>query len=548
MAFELDRASYVARFGPTTGDRVRLADTELIIRVEEDRTVHGEEATFGVGGVVRDGMGQSQATYKKGAVDTVITNALIVDHWGIVKADIGIKDGRIDTIGKAGNSDVQPNVDILIGPGTEIIAGEGRIVTAGGIDSHVNFICPQLAEEALFSGVTTLLGGGTGPAAGSLASTTTPGPWHIGRMLQAAEGLPVNMGVFGKGNSSRPDGLREQVMAGACGLELHEGWGATPAAIDNCLAVAELVDVQVALHTDRLNESGFVEDVLQSLGGRTVRAFHAPDVDGDNADNAGTVGRGDNADTVGLCALSNVLLSSAGVLRPPAPGPRGNQEDILHDLGVISILSSGSWSIGRVGELVTRAWRSAHRMKVRRGSLPEETDGDDNLRVKRYIAKYTINPAIAHGIAQHVGSVEVGKLADLVLWAPMFFGVKPEMVLKCGAIAAAAMGDPNGLSPRAEPIRPRPMFGALGRAMTQSSVTFVSRQAIEESVSKTNGLTRPLISVWGTRTIGRQDMVHNGFAPHLEIDHETRILRADGRLLTCESIPVTALAQRYSLF
>src|SRR5947208_170190 len=494
MATTISRGGYAAMFGPTVGDRLRLADTELIIEIEADRTTYGEEVKFGGGKVIRDGMGQSQRSRAEGAVDTVITNAVILDHWGIVKADIGLRGGRIAGIGKAGNPDIQPGIDIVIGPGTEVIAGEGRIVTAGGIDSHIHFICPQLVEEALYSGITTMLGGGTGPAAGTAATTCTPGPWHIGRMLQAAEGLPVNLGFFGKGNASDPRALVEMIEAGACGLKLHEDWGTTPMAIDTCLGVAEQLDIAVAIHTDTLNESGFVENTIAAFKGRNIHAFHTEGAGGGHA-----------PDIIKLCGLPNVLPSSTNPTRPFTVNtvdehldmlmvchhldPRIPEdlafaesrirretiaaEDVLHDLGAISMMSSDSQAMGRIGEVIIRTWQTADKMKRQRGALPGETPGDDNLRVKRYVAKYTINPAIAHGLSNHVGSVERGKLADLVLWKPAFFGVKPELVIKGGLIAWAAMGDPNASIPTPQPVLHRPMFGAFGGAVGTTSLTFV---------------------------------------------------------------------------
>jgi urease subunit alpha len=569
MPFRIPRAAYAAMYGPTTGDRVRLADTDLFIEVEADRTLYGEEVKFGGGKVIRDGMGQSQVTRADGAVDTVITNALILDYWGIIKADVGLRDGRIAAIGKAGNPDVQPDVDIIVGPGTEVIAGEGRILTAGGIDSHIHWICPQLVEEALYSGVTTMLGGGTGPAEGTSATTCTPGPWHLSRMLQAAEGLPVNLGLFGKGNASRPEALIEMVAAGACGLKLHEDWGTTPAAIDNCLDVAEAMDVQVAIHTDTLNESGFVEQTVAAFKGRTIHAFHTEGAGGGHA-----------PDIIKLCGEPNVLPSSTNPTRPYTVNtvdehldmlmvchhlsPRIPEdvafaesrirketiaaEDILHDLGAFSMMSSDSQAMGRVGEVVIRTWQTADKMKRQRGSLPGETGDNDNLRAKRYLAKYTINPAIAHGIDQHVGSIEVGKLADLVLWKPMFFGVKPDMVLKAGTIMAAAMGDPNASIPTPQPVHYRPMFGAYGRALQASCLTFVSRIALDSGVAHRLSLKRELAAVRGTRGIGKRSMILNDATPAIEVDPETYEVRADGQLLTCEPAAVLPMAQRYFLF
>jgi urease subunit alpha len=568
MAYTIERKAYAAMFGPTTGDKVRLADTGLIIEVEADRTLYGEEVKFGGGKVIRDGMGQSQLSRAEGAMDTVITNALILDHWGIVKADIGLKDGLIAAIGKAGNPDIQPGVDIVIGPGTEIIAGEGRIITAGGIDSHIHFICPQQVEDALHSGITTLLGGGTGPAEGTNATTCTPGPWHMARMLQAAEGLPINLGFFGKGNATRPDALIEQIQAGACGLKLHEDWGTTPAAIDTCLSVAEAMDVQVAIHTDTLNESGFCEDTVAAFKGRTIHAFHTEGAGGGHA-----------PDIIKLCGVANVLPSSTNPTRPFTVNtadehldmlmvchhldPRIPEdvafaesrirretiaaEDILHDLGAMSMMSSDSQAMGRVGEVIIRTWQTAHKMKSQRGHLPGEGD-NDNLRARRYIAKYTINPAITHGIASHVGSVEPGKLADLVLWKPAFFGVKPDLVLKCGTIASAAMGDPNASIPTPQPVHYRPMFGAFGRALTASSVTFVSQAAVDAGIDRQLGLQRRVLAVSGTRGLTKASMIHNSACPHIEVDSETYEVRADGELLTCEPAAELPLAQRYFLF
>ena len=569
MAYSIDRGAYAAMFGPTVGDRVRLADTDLIIEVESDRTVYGEEVKFGGGKVIRDGMGQSQTSRADGAVDTVITNALIVDHWGIAKADIGIKDGRIAAIGKAGNPDVQPGVDIVIGPGTEAIAGEGRILTAGGIDAHIHWISPQQIDDALYSGITTMLGGGTGPAEGTNATTCTPGPWHLGRMLQAAEGLPVNLGFFGKGNATRPEALIEQVFAGACGLKLHEDWGTTPAAIDTCLSVADQMDVQVAIHTDTLNESGFVENTVAAFKGRTIHAFHTEGAGGGHA-----------PDIIKLCGEANVLPSSTNPTRPFTVNTVDEHldmlmvchhldaripedvafaesrirretiaaEDILHDLGAFSMIASDSQAMGRVGEVIIRTWQTADKMKKQRGSLAGETGDNDNLRVRRYIAKYTINPAISHGIAAHVGSVEVGKLADLVLWKPMFFGVKPDLVLKSGTIAAAAMGDPNASIPTPQPVHYRPMFGSFGRSLTASAVCFVSQAALEADIGAALGLDKTLLAVSGTRSVKKSDMVLNGATPEMAVDPETYEVRADGELLTCEPATELALAQRYFLF
>ncbi len=570
MTTRLSRAAYAGMFGPTTGDRIRLADTELFIEVEQDRTIYGEEVKFGGGKVIRDGMGQSQKSRAEGAVDTVITNALILDHWGIVKADVGIKEGRIAALGKAGNPDIQPGVDIVIGPGTEAIAGEGRILTAGGIDVHIHMICPQQIEEALYSGVTTLMGGGTGPAAGTSATTCTPGPWHIARMLQAIEAFPMNIGLFAKGNAALPEGLVEQIEAGACGMKLHEDWGTTPAAIDNCLAVADRYDVQVAIHTDTLNESGFVEDSIAAFNGRTIHAFHTEGAGGGHA-----------PDIIRVCGEKNVLPSSTNPTRPYTVNTLDEHldmlmvchhldakipedvafaesrirketiaaEDILHDLGAFSMISSDSQAMGRVGEVIIRTWQTADKMKRQRGRLKEETGDNDNFRAKRYVAKYTINPAIAQGIARHVGSVEPGKLADLVLWQPAFFGVKPEMVLKGGSIAAAPMGDPNASIPTPQPVHYRPMFAAFGRARAAGAVSFVSRAAAASDLAARLGLIKPLVAVENTRGgISKKSMVHNDKTPHVEVDAETYEVRADGELLTCEPAKVLPMAQRYFLF
>ena len=569
MAFEIERQAYAHMFGPTTGDRLRLADTDLVIEVEADHTVYGEEVKFGGGKVIRDGMGQSQATRANGAVDTVITNALIVDHWGIVKADVGIVDGRIAGVGKAGNPDVQPGVDIVIGPGTEAIAGEGRILTAGGLDVHIHFICPQQAEDALMSGVTTMMGGGTGPADGTNATTCTPGPWHIARMLEAAEGIPVNLGFFGKGNATLPAALHEQVKAGVCGLKLHEDWGTTPAAIDTCLSVAEETDIAVAIHTDTLNESGFVQNTIDAFKGRNIHAFHTEGAGGGHA-----------PDIIKVCGEANVLPSSTNPTRPftvntvdehldmlmvchhlDADIPEDvafaesrirretiAAEDILHDLGAFSMIASDSQAMGRVGEVIIRTWQTAHKMKVQRGPLPEETGENDNFRVKRYIAKYTINPALTHGIAEHVGSVEVGKVADLVLWKPMFFGVKPDLVLKCGSIAAAAMGDPNASIPTPQPVHYRPMFAGYGKSLQQSRISFVSSAAAEAGIGDRLGLASPVLPVRGIRSVGKKQMILNDATPAMEVDPETYEVRADGELLTCEPAEVLPMAQRYFLF
>ncbi len=570
MTTSITRRAYAAMYGPTTGDRIRLADTELFIRIEADRTVYGEEVKFGGGKVIRDGMGQSQRSRAAGAVDTVITNAVIVDHWGIIKADIGILDGRIARIGKAGNPDVQPGVDIVIGPGTEVIAAEGKIVTAGAIDSHIHFICPQQVEHALNAGVTSMLGGGTGPAHGTLATTCTPGPWHLARMLQSCQSLPMNIGLFGKGNASQPAALEEMVKAGACGLKLHEDWGTTPAAIDCCMSVADALDVQVTLHTDTLNESGFVESTIAAFKGRTIHAFHTEGAGGGHA-----------PDIIRVCGLPNVLPSSTNPTRPYTANTLDEHldmlmvchhldpkiaedvafaesrirketiaaEDILHDLGAFSMMSSDSQAMGRIGETVIRCWQTAHKMKTQRGPLAPDCDGADNFRVRRYIAKYTINPAIAHGIAAHVGSVEPGKLADLVLWSPAFFAVKPDLVLKSGSIAAAPMGDPNASIPTPQPVHYQPMFGSLGAAGTHSSVLFVSAAFIDDGGPARLGLERTAVAVKNTRGgIGKRDMVHNDATPHIDVDPETYEVRADGTLLTCAPATVLPMAQRYFLF
>ena len=569
MSVRIDRGSYADMYGPTTGDRVRLADTELFIEVEKDLTTYGEEVKFGGGKVIRDGMGQSQASRADGAVDTVITNALIVDHTGIYKADVGLRDGRIHAIGKAGNPDVQPGVDVVIGPGTEAVAAEGRILTAGAFDSHIHFICPQQVDDALMSGITTMLGGGTGPAHGTLATTCTPGPWHLGRMLQAAESLPVNLAFAGKGNASSLAALEEMVRAGACALKLHEDWGTTPAAIDCCLRVADALDVQVMIHTDTLNESGFVESTVSAIAGRTIHAFHTEGAGGGHA-----------PDIIKVCAEANVLPSSTNPTRPYTVNTIDEHldmlmvchhldqnipediafaesrirketiaaEDILHDLGAFSIIASDSQAMGRVGEVLVRTWQTADKMKRQRGRLPGETGDNDNLRVRRYIAKYTINPAIAHGMSAHIGSVEVGKRADLCLWHPAFFGVKPEMVLLGGSIVAAPMGDPNASIPTPQPVHYRPMFGALGRSLDAGATTFVSRAAIDAELGETLGLRRGLTPVTNTRTIGKADMVLNDARPAIEVDPETYDVRADGELLTCEPAKVLPMAQRYFLF
>jgi urease subunit alpha len=567
MPHTMTRAAYAQMFGPTVGDKVRLADSELIIEVEKDFTTYGEEVKFGGGKVIRDGMGQSQRSRSEGAVDTVITNALILDHWGIVKADIGIKDGRIAAIGKAGNPDVQPNVAMIIGPGTEVIAGEGTIVTAGGIDTHVHYICPQQIDEALYSGLTTMMGGGTGPATGTDATTCTPGPWHIQRMLEAADAFPMNLGMFGKGNASSAAGLVEQIEAGACGLKLHEDWGSTPAAIDCCLSVADDMDVQVAIHTDTLNESGFVETTIAAFKGRTIHSFHTEGAGGGHA-----------PDIIKVCGEANVLPASTTPTRPYTVNTAEEAldmvmvthhldaripedvafaesrirketiaaEDILHDMGAISIMSSDSQAMGRVGEVIIRTWQTADKMKKQFGRLTEEKGNNDNFRARRYIAKYTINPAIAQGISTYVGSIEVGKLADLCIWNPAFFGVKPAMVLKSGMIAAAIMGDPNASIPNPQPEYYRPMFGAFGRALTQSSVTFVSQAGLVRSASL--GLAKKLRPVTNTRKIGKHSMVLNSATPHMEVNAETYEVRADGRLLTCEPARVLPLAQLYFMY
>jgi urease subunit alpha len=569
MATRISRTAYAGMYGPTLGDKVRLADTELFAEVERDLTTYGEEVKFGGGKVIRDGMGQSQRSREQGAMDTVITNALIIDHWGIVKADLGLKDGRIAAIGKAGNPDTQPGVDIVIGPGTEIIACEGRILTAGGIDPHIHFICPQQIEEALTSGVTTMFGGGTGPAHGTLATTATPGPWHMARMLQAAESFPMNLGFLGKGNAALPGALEEQIRAGACGLKLHEDWGTTPKAIDTCLRVADAFDIQIAIHTDTLNESGFVEDTIKAIGGRAIQAFHtegaggghAPDIlrvigepnflpSSTNPTMPYTVNTVDeHLDMLMVChhldprIAEDVAFAESRIRKETIAS-----EDILHDLGAISMMSSDSQAMGRVGEVIIRTWQTAHKMKQQRGRLPGETGDNDNLRIRRFISKYTINPAIAQGISEHVGSVEVGKLADLVMWSPAFFGVKPEMVLKCGTIAMAPMGDPNASIPTPQPVHYRPMFGSFGRAMQASSVTFVSAASLERDLAGSLDLNRRLLPVKNTRNIGKRDMVLNDALPRIEIDPETYEVRADGELLICEPAAVLPMAQRYFLF
>jgi len=573
----MDRRAYAETFGPTVGDRIRLADTELLIEVEQDYTIYGDEVKFGGGKVIRDGMGQSPIANADGAVDLVITNALILDWWGIVKADIGIKDGKIFQIGKAGNPYIQDQVDIIIGPGTEIVAGEGQIVTAGGIDSHIHLICPQQIETAIASGITTMIGGGTGPATGTNATTCTPGPWNIYRMLQAADAFPINLGFLGKGNSSQPQGLVEQVTAGAMGLKLHEDWGTTPATIDTCLRVADQYDVQVAIHTDTLNEAGFVESTIAAFQNRTIHTYHTEGAGGGHA-----------PDIIKVCGQSNVLPSSTNPTRPYTLNTleehldmlmvchhldRGipedvafaesrirretiAAEDILHDLGAFSMISSDSQAMGRVGEVIIRTWQTAHKMKVQRGYLPPLTPpdqeknggGSDNFRAKRYIAKYTINPAIAHGIAEYVGSVEVGKMADLCLWRPAFFGVKPEMVIKGGAIAWSQMGDANASIPTPQPVQMRPMFGSFGGAIAATSVTFVSQAALEQDIPTQLGLQKPAVAVSGTRQLVKGDMKLNDALPQMEVDPETYEVRADGELLICEPATVLPMAQRYFLF
>jgi urease subunit alpha len=569
MPYRISRAAYADMFGPTTGDRLRLADTNLIIEIERDCTILGEEVKFGGGKVIRDGMGQSQITNAAGAADTVITNAVIIDWTGIYKADIALKQGRIAAIGKAGNPDIQPGVTIIVGPGTEIVAGEGRIVTAGGIDAHIHFICPQQVEEALSSGITTFVGGGTGPATGTNATTCTPGPWHIERMLMAAEGLPINIAFAGKGNASHPAGLIEQIEAGAAALKLHEDWGTTPAAIDCCLSVADAMDIQVMIHTDTLNESGFVEDTIAAFKGRTIHAFHTEGAGGGHA-----------PDILKLAGFPNVIPSSTNPtmpftvntidehldmlmvchhLDPSIPEDLAfaesrirketiAAEDILHDLGALSILSSDSQAMGRVGEVITRTWQTAHKMKAQRGALPRERGDNDNLRVRRYVAKYTINPAIAQGMSHEIGSVEVGKLADLVLWSPAFFGAKPDLVIKGGMIVHAMMGDPNASIPTPQPVHSRAMFGSYGRAMAASCISFVSQAAIEGKVAERLGLARMVLPVIGTRGIGKAQMKLNDALPDISVDPETYEVHADGELLACEPATELPLAQRYFLY
>ncbi len=586
MPAKIKRAAYAAMFGPTTGDRLRLADTDLIIEVEKDLTalavgaaqtggsgsnaaIYGEEVKFGGGKVIRDGMGQSQATRADGAVDTVITNALIVDHSGIYKADVGLRNGRIHKIGKAGNPDTQPGVDIIVGPGTEAIAAEGKILTAGGFDSHIHFICPQQIEDALHSGLTTMLGGGTGPAHGTLATTCTPGSWHLGRMLQSADAFPMNLAFAGKGNASLPAALEEQVLGGACALKLHEDWGTTPAAIDCCLSVADAMDVQVMIHTDTLNESGFVENTVKAMKGRTIHAFHTEGAGGGHA-----------PDIIKICGEEHVLPSSTNPTRPFTVNTLEEHldmlmvchhldksipedvafaesrirretiaaEDILHDMGAFSIIASDSQAMGRVGEVLIRTWQTADKMKKQRGRLSDESGENDNFRVRRYISKYTINPAIAHGISHEIGSIEEGKRADLVLWNPAFFGVKPDMVLIGGTIVCAQMGDPNASIPTPQPVYSRPMFGAYGRSVERSAVTFVSEAALNEGIGKTLGLAKETLAVRNTRGIGKKDLILNDATPHMEVNPETYEVRADGELLTCEPATELPMAQRYFLF
>ncbi|MEG3754984.1 urease subunit alpha [Psychromonas arctica] len=564
----IDKHAYAHMFGPTVGDRVRLADTDLWIEVEKDFTEYGEEVTFGGGKVIRDGMGQSQASCSE-TVDLVITNALILDHWGIVKADVGIKDGRIAIIGKAGNPDIQDNIDIEISAGTEVIAGEGQILTAGGIDAHIHFICPQQIEEAQMSGVTTMIGGGTGPATGTKATTCTPGPWNIHKMLQATNDFAMNFGFLGKGNVSLPKAIEEQIEAGVCGLKLHEDWGTTPAAIDNCLSVAERYDVQVAIHTDTLNESGFLEDTLGAFKGRTIHTYHTEGAGG-----------GHSPDIIRACGEPNVLPSSTNPTRPYTVNTIDEHldmlmvchhlnpsipediafadsrirkesiaaEDIMHDLGAISMISSDSQAMGRVGEMITRTWQTAHKMKQQRGPLSPDTERNDNFRAKRYIAKYTINPAISHGVSHEVGSIEVGKMADLVLWKPAFFGIKPSMIIKSGFIAAAPMGDANASIPTPQPVYYRPMFGSFGSAAAKTSMTFLSQAAVDKNVPEAAGMTRLVGVCKNTRNVGKKDMVHNDWMPNIEVDSQTYEVRANGELLTCEPATELPLAQRYTLF
>jgi urease subunit alpha len=569
MSYRMDRRAYAETYGPTVGDRIRLADTELIIEVEQDFTTYGDEVKFGGGKVIRDGMGQSPISRADGAVDTVITNALILDWWGIVKADVGIKDGRIVKIGKAGNPYIQDNIDIIIGPSTEAIAGEGMILTAGGIDAHIHFICPQQIETAIASGITTMIGGGTGPATGTNATTCTPGPWHIARMLQAADAFPLNFGYMGKGNSALQPGLVEQVQAGVVGLKLHEDWGTTPAAIDTCLSVAEDYDIQVAIHTDTLNEAGFVEDTIAAFKGRVIYTYHTEGAGGGHA-----------PDIIKVCGESNVLPSSTNPTRPYTVNTLEEHldmlmvchhlsrsipedvafaesrirretiaaEDILHDLGAFSMISSDSQAMGRVGEVIIRTWQTAHKMKVQRGPLPEDSDRNDNHRAKRYVAKYTINAALTHGVSHHIGSVEEGKLADLCLWKPAMFGVKPEMVIKGGTIAWAQMGDPNASIPTPQPVHMRPMFGNYGGAIAATSLTFVSQAGIDAGIDEQFGLQTPLAAVCNIRNLSKASMKLNAYQPHMEVNPETYEVRADGELLTCEPAEVLPMAQRYFLF
>ena len=569
MNSKIQRSSYAEMYGPTTGDKVRLADTDLFIEVEKDFTVYGEEVKFGGGKVIRDGMGQSQVTREDGAVDTVITNALVVDVNGIFKSDIGIKDGLIHKIGKSGNPDTQPNIDIIIGPGTEIIAGEGKIITAGGFDSHIHFICPQQIDDALHSGLTTMLGGGTGPAHGTLATTCTPGSWHLGKMIQSADAFSMNLAFAGKGNSSKPEALIEQVNAGACALKLHEDWGTTPGAIDNCLKVADDMDVQVMIHTDTLNESGFVENTIAAIKNRTIHAFHTEGAGGGHA-----------PDIIKICGNKNVIPSSTNPTRPYTINTLEEHldmlmvchhldksipedvafaesrirketiaaEDILHDLGAFSIIASDSQAMGRVGEVIIRTWQTAHKMKLQRGRLKEEKGENDNVRVKRYIAKYTINPAIAHGLSKHIGSITEGKRADIVLWDPAFFGVKPEIVMLGGSIACAQMGDPNASIPTPQPVYTRPMFSSFGRSLETSSITFVSKNSIETGSLNNLGLAKQTMPVENTRNISKKDMIFNDFCPDISVDPETYEVKANGEILTCEPASELPLAQRYFLF